>query len=58
MPSVWTIEGAGGKRRRRGKRRGGAQAKRFKRAHKTCTMDGYKPFTKPFGACMKRELAR
>jgi hypothetical protein len=54
MPSVYTIEGPG----RRKRRRGGKQAARFKAANKVCIRDGYKPFTKAFGSCMKRELAR
>lgn len=58
MPSVWTIEGAGRRRRKKKKRGGGRASTAFKKAHKDCVRDGYKPFTKPFGSCMKDKLGR
>lgn len=54
MPSVYTIEGSG----RRGRKRKGGRRSRFKAAHSACVRDGYKPFTKSFGKCMRDQMRR
>ena len=35
-----------------------AHQARFKAAAKKCKLAGYKYFTKPFGACVKKELKK